>query len=115
MQDMVEFWALLKKIFNQNSPRPFMTGKEYAEFFRKTGQKENLSDGSNCEKVFLSSLAGNEELEAAGKYAKSHVEPLTDFDLHVSNPGKSFITAFASVHRDSKEGAKLITKLNRKK
>lgn len=114
MPDLVDFWALLKKIFDQNSPRPYMTVKEYFEFIHKVGKNEKLENGIICEDLFSKNLATDEELQNRGKIARSHIDPLLQNKISVEVKGKNFITAFTGVHRFSRESDILIPKLNQK-
>lgn len=115
MPDLVDFWGLLKKIFDQNSPRPYMTNKDYIDFIDKVGKTENLENSTNCEDFFGKNLAADNELQNRGKTARTHVEPLINSKIHVDIKGKNFITAFTGVHRFTKESDTLIPKLNQKK
>ena len=115
MPDLVVFWGLLKRIFDQNSPRPYMTNKEYLEFISKVGEKENLENNTNCEDFFSKNLANDDELQNRGKTARTHIEPLISNKINVEVKGKNFITAFTGVHRFTKESDILIPKLNQKK
>lgn len=115
MPELVDFWGLLKRIFDQNSPRPYMTSKDYIEFVDKVGKKENLENNTNCEDFFGKNLAPDDELQNRGKKARTHIEPLIHSKIHVDIKGKNFITAFTGVHRFTKESDTLIPKLNEKK
>ena len=112
--ELIDFWGLLKRIFDANSPRPYMLNKEYIMFISKVGKTEELENGVNCEDFFGKNLASDDELQNRGKTARTHIDPLINSKFHVEVTGKNFITAFTGVHRFTKESDTLIPKLNAK-
>lgn len=114
MKNLVNFWEVLKRIFDITSPRPFMKHSDYKNFIHNSGMLEKLENGTTCEDLIQNSLAYEEELENKGRTMKNVVQPLLESNYSLKHNEKTFITAFTGIHRFTKESETLIPKLNAK-